>query len=498
MNALAVDLGASNGRVVVGAYDDHTISLQEVHRFANDPVHVGQRLHWDILRLLHEVKQGILRANRAFPSLESMGIDAWAVDFGLLDADGELLANPIHYRDAQTAGMVKAVGDMLGVPWLFGRTGIQIMDINTIYQLHALLSRDSAPLREAQSLLLIPELLRYFLTGRRVSEYSNASTTQLLNLHTRDWDPEILHRLGLRASLFSEIVQPGTPVGSLSAAVCTELGVPSIPVLAVGEHDTASAVAATPAETENFVYLISGTWSLMGTELAQPIVTDEALRLNFTNEGGVRQTFRFLKNIMGLWLLQECKRAWEQERAPLSFSDMTRLSERAKPFRCFIDPDHPMFLRPAHMPRQIQEFCRDTGQYVPESEGEVVRCVMESLALKYRYVFDRITSITKQRYGGLHIVGGGVHNSVLCQYTANAVGIPVWAGPDEASSIGNLLVQWIATGHIADLQEGRSIVRRSFPATTYDSQDRRAWEQAYTVFCTVVERRNGHARGRTV
>ncbi len=498
MNALAVDLGASNGRVVVGALDDQTIRLQEVHRFANDPVHVGQRLYWDILRLLHEVKQGVSRAHRAFPAIASMGIDAWAVDFGLLDANGELLANPVHYRDVQTAGVARAVGDLLGERWLFERTGIQIMDINTIYQLHAQALRDSVPLREAQSLLLIPDLLRYLLTGRRVGEYSNASTTQLLNLRTRDWDPEILHRLGLRTSLFSEIVQPGTPVGSLSAAVCAELGVPSIPVIAVAEHDTASAVAATPAETEDFVYLISGTWSLMGTELAQPIVTDEALRLNFTNEGGFGRTFRFLKNIMGLWLLQECRRAWEQDGERLSFSEMTQISERAAPFRCFVDPDDPMFLRPAHMPRQIQEFCRETGQDAPQSGGEVVRCVMESLALKYRYVFDRIMSLTKQRYSGLHIVGGGVNNQVLCQYTANAVGIPVWAGPDEASSLGNLLVQWIAAGRIADLREGRAIVRKSFPTTAYQPQDRGAWEQAYAVFCEVVEGRNGHARRRTV
>ena len=486
MNALSVDLGASNGRVVVGTYRDQTIHLQEVHRFANDPVQVGKRLHWDILRLLHEVKQGILRANQGFPALESMGIDSWAVDFGLLDADGELLGNPYHYRDSQTMGMIESVSDILPREWLYGRTGIQILPINTIYQLRAMFLRNSVWFREAQSLLLIPELLRYFLTGRRVSEYTNASTTQLLNLHTRDWDSEILGRLRLPTALFSEIAQPGTQVGNLSFAVCEELDVPSIPVIAVGEHDTASAVAAAPAEERDFVYLISGTWSLMGTELGQPIVTDEALRWNFTNEGGVQKTFRFLKNIMGLWLIQQCKRAWEQEGAPLSFADMTTLSERAKPFRCFIDPDHPMFVRPAHMPRQIQQFCRDTGQYAPDNAGEVVRCIVESLALKYRFVFERIRNITNRRYSGLHIVGGGVHNRVLCQYTANAVGIPVWAGPDEASAIGNLLMQWIATGHIADLREGRSIVRRSFPVATYDPQDVSAWERAYTAFCRVI------------
>ncbi|MBA2276582.1 MAG: rhamnulokinase, partial [Chloroflexia bacterium] len=367
---------------------------------------------------------------------------------------------------------------------LFRRTGIQMLPFNTIYQLTALKRLNPSLLDRARTLLLIPELLRYFLTGERHSERTNASTTQLFNPFLNDWDTSLLDRLDLPRRLFAEVVAPGTGVGSLLSSVGEEIGLPGLPVIAVGEHDTASAVAAVPAENDDFAYLSCGTWSLLGTEVAAPVITGRAFAENVTNEIGVGQTFRLLKNITGLWLLQECRRVWARRGEAPTYEREQRLAKDAAPFRSLIDPDASMFVDPPDMPRQIQTYCRESGQPVPEKEGAIIRCILESLALKSRLVLESIEALVENRFAGLHMVGGGIGNRLLCQYTADALGRPVWAGPREATAIGNLLVQLIAAGQIADLRSARALVRQSFPVEVYKpvATEAERWEQALMRF----------------
>lgn len=508
---LAFDLGASSGRAIIGKYDrnEQLITIEEIHRFPNDPVRVDGHLHWDIMRLLHEVKQGILKAKHlGYDQIESIAIDSWAVDFGLLDANGELLGNPYHYRDCLTDGIMEQVVEKLGRERIYASSGLQFLPFNTIYQLYALKLHNPELLARADKLLMIPDLLRYYLTGELHSEFTNATTTQLLNATMQTWDGDILSELGIPSGIFLPPVRSGTFVGRLSASICEELGVMAIPVIAVGEHDTASAVAAVPAfsadlaaaasapvaavpagssvaegaESGHFAYLCSGTWSLMGTEVKQPVLNEQALALNFTNEGGVYDTYRLLKNIMGLWIVQECRRVWEKEGHSWTFAELVELAAQAVPFQSLIDPDHNMFLSPAHMPEQIQQYCRDSSQYVPDMPGAIMRCVLESLALKYRVVLEWTEQLSGQRYEGLHLVGGGSNNELLNQFTANAIARPVWVGPTEASAIGNLIVQWTTLGYITDLNEGRSIIRQSFPIETYEPQDMEQWTKAIERF----------------
>lgn len=481
-HVLAFDLGASSGRAMLGRLTDGRIELEELHRFPNDPVQVGGRLHWDILRLLHELKQGLLKAKHRGIRLSSVAIDSWGVDFGLIGAGGELLGNPYHYRDPHTNGVYDRVVEELGAGDIFSRTGIQFMSINTLYQIAALKAADSPLLKEAKHFLMIPALLRYFLTGEMVNEFSNATTTQLYNPVTGDWDDKLIEAVGADRRLFGAVVQPGTKVGRLSDALCEELGIESIPVYAVAEHDTGSAVAAVPALERPFAYLSCGTWSLIGTEVERPVLTKRAQELNFTNEGGVYGTFRLLKNIMGLWVLQECRRAWEREGSSYSFPELVKLAGEAEPFACFLDSDDDLFLQPGDMPAAIRAYCARTGQQAPQSTGAYVRAVLENLAFKYRYALEQVEELSGQTFGGLHMVGGGIQNTLLCQWTANAIGKPVWAGPTEGSAIGNMLVQWIADGRLADIAEARRTVRDSFPVEQYEPKDGAEWNAAYARF----------------
>jgi len=487
VSALAFDLGASSGRAVVGTFAGERLTVKDTHRFANEPVHVLEHMHWDILRLVHEIKQGLIATRlQGYNDIESIGIDTWGVDFGLLSASGELLGNPYHYRDPHTLGVMEEVFQLVSRADIFARTGIQFIPFNTLYQLYALKKANSPLLERAETLLLIPELLRYFLTGERHSEWTIASTTQLCDPRTRTWDRDLITQLGLPTHLFLEPQEPGSAVGRLLPAVSAELGVPALPLIAVAEHDTGSAVVAVPAEGAEFAYLSCGTWSLLGTELPQPVMNEQALDLNVTNEGGVNGTTRLLKNVTGLWLIQECRRAWKNEGKSISYSEEHMHIEQASPFQSFVNPDHPMFLNPAHMPRQIQQYCRETGQREPQSEGEFLRCIVESLALRYRFVLERIETLVQRRFAGLHIVGGGAQNIALCQYTANALARPVWAGPYEATAIGNLLVQHIALGHMENIQHARRVVRQSFPIKTYTPTDTEVWERAYERFRVVT------------
>lgn len=485
-NVLAFDLGASSGRALLGRLTDRKIEVEELHRFPNDPVQVGNRLHWDILRLFHEMKQALLQAKHQGMAISSLGIDSWAVDFGLIGWNGELLGNPYHYRDRHTDGAMERLLGEVPAAEVFARTGIQFLPFNTIYQLYALKQADSPLLRETNRFLMIPDLLRYFLTGEMHNEFSNATTTQLYNPLDKRWDGELLQRLGIPASWFGAVVQPGTLTGSLRPSLSEELGIDSIPVYAVAEHDTGSAVAAVPASERSFAYLSCGTWSLMGTEVDRPVMNDLALQMNFTNEGGVNGTFRLLKNIMGLWILQESRREWERAGHAYSFPELVRMAEQAPPCRAWIDPDDALFLHPGDMPARIRQICLRTGQQPPEEPGAVVRCILESLALKYRYVLELTERLSGQSFSGLHMVGGGIHNTLLCQWTSNAIGKPVWAGPAEGSAIGNLVVQWIAQGQLADIWEARRVIRESFPVTVYEPAEQEAWQAAYGKFCQVT------------
>lgn len=484
---LAFDLGASSGRAVLGRFDPDTnrLTTEEIHRFPNEPVRLGDRLYWDILRLYHEIKQGIVKAHRLTGEPEpilSIGIDSWAVDFGLLSENGELLGNPHHYRDKQNDGVMEQVLKRLRPETVYVKTGLQFLPFNTMYQLEALKLRRSPALAQAATLLMIPDLLRYFLTGEKISEYTNSTTTQLFNPTTGSWDAELLQTLSIPQSLLLPPVPSGTVAGKLQPSVQEELNVPPLTVTAVGEHDTASAIAAVPASQSHFAYLICGTWSLLGTETKAPVITPQSQAWNFTNEGGVYGTNRLLKNIMGLWLIQECKRVWDQEGKGLSFARIALLASESAPFRSLIDPDDEAFLSPAHMPKQIQRYCEASGQPVPQSEGEIARCIFASLALKYRYVLERTERLSGAPFAGLHMVGGGIQNELLCQWTANACGRDVWAGPVEASALGNVVVQYMALGLIADLTEARRIIRESFPVRTYAPQEKEAWSGAYDAF----------------
>lgn len=486
-DVLAFDLGASSGRAVLGQFDGEKLKTIDIHRFPNDPVHVQQRFHWDILRLHHEIKQGLIQTRlQGYQEMKSIGIDTWGVDFGLIGANGELLGNPYHYRDAHIEGMMEEVWQLLPREEIFSRTGIQFMQFNTLYQLYAMCKAVFPLLDQAETLLLIPELLRYFLTGERHSEWTIASTTQLCDPHAHTWDMALIEKLGLPTHIFLNPLMPGTEAGTLLPSVCDEVGIQQLPVIAVAEHDTGSAVVAVPAEQADFAYLSSGTWSLVGTEISGPILTQQALDLNVTNEGGINGTTRLLKNVTGLWLVQECRRAWRNEGKQISFSDESALIAQAQPFKAFINPDHPMFTSPPHMPRQIQSYCQQTGQAIPQTEGELLRCIVESLALRYRSVLEGIEQLVQKRFGGLHVVGGGAQHTVLCQYTANALARPVWAGPQEATAIGNLLVQYLALGSIRDIVQARQIVRNSFAIRTYEPANIAAWNDAYERFLQVT------------
>jgi rhamnulokinase len=473
---LAVDLGAESGRVVLGRFDGGRVSLEEIHRFPNTPVRLPDGLHWDVLRILSEIKDGLAKAVRK-EEIEGIGIDSWGVDFGLLDGEGALVSNPYHHRDARTEGMMDEAFGLVGKEEIYRTTGIQFLPINTLYQLLAM--RGSPLLDAAETMLLIPDLMNYWLTGEKACEYTNATTTQLLDLQAGGWARDLFEGLDLPSRILAPIVQPATELGPLLPEVAEEVGA-GPPVFAVTSHDTASAVVAVPAEGEDFAYISSGTWSLVGVELPSPVATEEGLRANFTNEGGFGGKTRLLKNVMGLWLLQECRRQWAREGHEYSYEELARLAEDAPPAGPLVDPDHPAFLAPGDMASRIRSFCEETGQRPPQEPAAVTRCVFESLALKYRHAVEQAENLAGRAIGTINVVGGGSQNSLLCQLTADATRRPVLAGPVEATALGNLMVQAYARGHLASLQEMREAVRRSVEVQGYEPQGAEdEWQEAY-------------------
>lgn len=478
---LAFDFGASSGRAMLGRFDGQRIELEEIHRFSNDPVLVGDTLYWDILRLLHEIKQGLIKS-KAYGRIDSLGVDTWGVDFGLIDSRGNLLENPVHYRDDRTIGMMEEVFKLVAKNEVYHRTGIQFQKFNTLFQIFALKTLRPELLERTDRLLLMPDLFLFLLTGVKQSERTMASTGQLLNPQTGEWDLDLLHRLDLPTSILCPLVDAGTFAGNLSPSICSELGLEPIPAVAVASHDTASAVVAVPASEEDFIYISSGTWSLMGIESSEPLINDKTFAYNFTNEGGYGRTTRFLKNIMGLWLIQESRRQWIREGDNPSFADLEREALACSPFASLIDPDDLSLGAPGDMPARIRELCRKSGQHVPASRGEVVRCIYESLALKYRVIKDQIEEITGRKYPTLHVVGGGTKDGLLSQFTANATAIPVIAGPIEGTALGNIAVQLMASGEICSLLEARQVIAASVDLKHYQPMDTGAWKTALRQF----------------
>jgi rhamnulokinase len=486
---LAVDLGASSGRLLAGLWDARRLTLQEVHRFDNGPVPVAGSLHWDLLRLWSEVQAGMRAAAARYgaQAIRSLGVDTWGVDFGLLGRHDTLLGNPYHYRDRRTQGLMERAFDVVPRREIFEHTGLQFMPFNTLYQLWAMRLGDSPLLASAQRLLMIPDLFHWLLTGAKAIERTNATTTQFFDPRSGNWATALLERFDLPGHILGDVVEPGTHLGALRREVADETGLHGTHVVAPGTHDTASAVMAVPARGRNgggvdWCYISSGTWSLLGAEVPQPVINDTCLRLNFTNEGGIGGTTRLLKNIAGLWLLQECRRTWTAAARPYSWDELNRLADAARPRLSLVDPDDPRFAAPTDMPRAIAEYCRETGQTVPDSEGATVRCALESLALKYRQVLGWLEQLLGSRVETIHIVGGGVHNKRLNQATADACGRRVLAGPVEATAVGNLMVQAMAAGWVASVDEAREVIRLSFPVEEYLPRDTAAWDEAFERF----------------
>ncbi len=488
-NMLAFDLGAESGRAILGRFDGQRLALEEVHRFANGPVQVFDSLHWDVLRLFGEMKHGLELYRRQHGAcLDGIGVDTWGVDFGLLGRGGVLLGNPHHYRDPRTDGMLEAAFARVPRAEIFAHTGAQFMKLNTLYQLLAMQAAHSPILAAAETFLMMADLFNYFLTGRRVCEFSNATTTQFYNPVAGRWATELLDRFGLPTHILPEIVEPGTVVGPLLPGICQQVGLDPVQVLAPATHDTGSAVASIPTRTADYLYISSGTWSLMGAELTEPRTDAAVLQHNFTNEGGVGHTFRFLKNIMGLWLVQESRRAWERQGRTFSYAELAELAGRAPAFAAVINPDDERFLPPGDMPARVREYCRLTGQTPPADEGSLIRTVLESLALRYRTVVEGVEEILGRRMACIHVVGGGIQNRLLCQFTAAAAQRPVIAGPLEATAIGNLMMQALALGEVSSVSQARQVVRDSFDPETHEPGDPAGWDDAYARFRALPER----------
>ena len=479
---LAFDLGAESGRAILGTLDGGRLELQELHRFPNQPVRTPAGLYWDALRLFHEIERGLAVAGRERKlHLDGIGVDTWGVDFGLIGRDGSLVASPMHYRDARNDGMLEKTFAIVPRAEIFAHTGIQFMQLNSLYQLYAMKLAGSPGLDAATRLLFMPDLFNYWLTGVECNELTEASTSQFYNPVAKRWATELLERLELPIAILGKIVPPGTLLGPLLPHVAEAAGLERTPVYATASHDTAAAVAAVPAEGDGWCYISSGTWSLMGVELSEPVIGERSLALNFTNEIGVGGRTRFLKNIAGLWLLQECRRAWALEGAEYTYDELASMASASSPFKAIIHPD--AFLHAGGMPGRIAAWCASKGQTAPATPGEFARAILESLALRYRQVLESLELAVSRKIKVVHIVGGGSRNRVLNQFVADATGRLVVAGPSEATAAGNLLVQAIGSGVIADLAEARAVVRRSLPLSLYEPQPSAGWDEAYDKFC---------------
>jgi len=477
---IAFDFGAESGRAILGSLETKKIRLEELHRFPNKQINVSGHIHWDMTYLMAELKKALRSSvEHGYRELLGLGVDTWGVDFGLVGRNDQILGHPYAYRDPRTQGMMEKAFQLMSREKMYSSTGIQFMPFNSVFQLLSMVESESPVLEQCEILLFMPDLFNFLLTGQKCSEYTIASTSQLLNAKNKNWEPEIFEKLGLPFPIMAPVVQPGTSVGCLLPAIAEETGILPVDVIAPACHDTASAVAAVPAQSSNWAYLSSGTWSLLGIETDAPVITLDSLKNNFTNEGGVGGTIRFLRNTMGLWLLQRCLKSWQEQGDSLGYDELEILAQEAQSFKCIIDPDDQTFLNPSDMPAAIVEFCRSTGQPFPEKKGEFVRCILESLALKYRFIIERINAMSPEAVEVLHIVGGGSRNELLNQFTANATGLPVIAGPVEATAVGNIMVQAIAKKVLSGIEEGRKVVARSFPLRDFHPAGQDRWSEVY-------------------
>lgn len=485
-NVISFDFGASTGRAVLGKYDGEKLIIEEVHRFNNKPIIIEDNLCWDIDLLFNEIKNTLQKVSKD-KEISSIAVDTWGVDFGLLDENGELMGNPVHYRDDRTDNMTEEVAKLIPLSKLYELTGNQIIFFNTIFQLAYLNKYEKKKLDRAKSLLLIPDLMNYLLTGVQKAETTIASTTQIFNPYEKTWNDEVINALNFPKGIFQEIIQPGEEVGLITEELAKELAIPQISVVATTSHDTAGAVVSVPAPNYDFLFVSCGTWSLIGTEIDKPIITKKSLKYNITNESGFNNTTRFLKNVTGLWILQETKRQFENEGKKYSYDDITKLAENAEAFKCIIDVDYHEFESPGDMPEKIVRFAQKTNQAVPETDGEMFRTIYESMALKYRNVFEEVSECVNYQYKKVHIVGGGSQAEILCQMVADASHIDVIAGPVEATAIGNSIVQLISQNIIKDISEGREIVKDSFGVKSYHPRKKENWDAQYNLYKTILK-----------
>jgi rhamnulokinase len=486
-NYLAVDLGAESGRTIVGSLLNDKLTLSETHRFTNGPVRLTDGIHWDVLRLWSEIKSGITATVKSGVKLDGIGLDTWGVDFALLDKNNSLLSNPFHYRDERTDGMLDEAFRRISRADIFSNTGIQFMQINTLYQLLAMSVQKSPLFNVAKTFVTIPDLFNYWLSGELTNEFTNATTTQCLDPRKRDWATPVLDALDIPTHLFKPVTDSGTQLGTLLPHLVEETGASGVRIVVPACHDTGSAVVAVPAQNQDFAWISSGTWSIMGAEVREPCLTTKALEYNFTNEGGVFGTWRLSKNIMGLWLVQECKRLWAHQGDDLSYDELTRLASEAKPFLAVINPDDNVFLHPGDMPGRIRKYCADTQQPVPQTKGEIIRVALEGIALKYRWVLERLEELAGKPFAPIHIIGGGTKNRLLNQFAANATNRLVVTGPVEATAIGNVLMQAIGLAHLGSLNDARAVVRSSFDVEEYQPARDAGWDAAYSKLLARME-----------
>jgi len=491
-NYLALDLGAESGRGILGTLSDGILKLTEIHRFETGPVSLPTQylsnttkkldnsLVWDFLRFWQEIKNCIQLSSRK-STLSSIGVDTWGVDFALLDRSGQMIAYPYHYRDSRTNGIMELAFERMPRERIYEITGNQFMQLNTLFQLYSLVINGAPQLKIADKLLMVPDLVNYWLTGRVVAEFTEATTSQILNARKGQWSSEIISAMGFPVHIFPEIVQPGTILAPLRPSLTEELGC-NPQVVAPPTHDTGSAVAAVPAGVEDYIWISSGTWSIVGMNSKEPVINQGSYEGNFTNEGGANGIFQFSRNVMGLWIVQQCRQQWQKEGKDYSYSDLTEMAKDAAHLKTIIDPDFSAFLQAGGMIEKIQDYCRLTNQPLPENEGEMIRAVLQGLALRYRFIIEQIEQITGKKAACIHIVGGGTQNQLLNQFTADASGREVITGPIEATAIGNIMVQAVALGGVSGWEEGREVIRNSFDIQSYQAGERTDWDQAFELF----------------
>ena len=484
-NFLAFDLGATSGRTLLGTLRDGRVEVEELTRFGNGIIAVNGKYYWNILGLYEHIVEGLTECAKRGIRPDSVGIDTWGVDVVPIGSDGSILGNPRAYRDPYTNGAPEEFFKKIPREEVYNRTGIQVMNFNTLFQIYAAVKEGYAPVMQAERLLFIPDALSYMLTGKQICEYTIASTSQALNPRTLQWDGDLLAAAGVKGDILLEPTLPGCVIGKLNATLAVQTGIGEVDVVAVAGHDTASAVMAVPVEGENFAYLSSGTWSLMGIETRMPIITEESMHQNFTNEGGVEGTTRFLKNICGMWILEQCRKEWSRQGKEYSYPEIVAMAQSAEPFQCFINPDDAAFANPESMLGAIESFCFRTCQQAPKSDSQIVRTIFESLALRYRQVLEILESMAPFAIDTLHIIGGGAKNALLNQYTASATGKRVVAGPSEATAIGNIMMQAVGAGVVGSVAEARKIIRNSIATEEFIPQSSEAWNEAYSKFVTL-------------